>query len=626
MQTKPGPAALLYLPIYPENDPTNTVGIAASSIHFQDVLTNVVPDYVDGLTCVVSTDTTAYTFEIRNGNPELIGEGDLHDTTYTSYGQSVILNEFETGASHSAVYKLTVYPSTQMLDAFTTTSPLTVALGFAGVIAAVAFLFFGYDYLVRREAQQRKAVVEMKRRFVRFISHEIRTPLNTVCMGLELLQSELKSPPGLGAGAPNSPFSEEDLGFMLNVTQDTNENAHVAIEILNDLLNYDKLETNTLELETEPVLIWDLIEKTVRQFGIQAVNRGVELNLQMDRPAVATIQDVEVGKESFEPYNVVGDCCRLSQVIRNVISNALKFTPEKGRIDVTATCIPNGLPGVEPMLSPGEEGAIRQRAGSIRLSVKDSGVGLSREQVARLFSEGVQFDANRLQHGGGSGLGLSIAKGLVEQHMGTIIAESEGLGKGTVFSIELPLYEFREDELQEVLWSDKDSETEPTQESSGTRENQAIDRKGDAVTKAAPSTRRVLVAEDSASSRKMLIRLLERAGHECVPAANGREAVDAIKEDMAKSKADPCHMPIDSILMDFEMPILRGPEASAEIRHYGYQGIIVGVTGNVLSEDVDFFIQLGADKVLPKPVSLKKIQTYWKEVERKSADNKMAEN
>ncbi|CAJ1960131.1 unnamed protein product [Cylindrotheca closterium] len=626
LKSRDGPAALLYLPIYPANDPTNVVGIAASSIHFEEVLTNVVPDYVDGLTCVISTDTAAYTFEIRNGKPMIVGKGDLHDPAFDSYGQTVVLNDIETGALTSAKYKLTVYPTTQMLDAFTTTSPLTVALGFAGVIAAVAFLFFLYDYLVRREAQKRQEILEMKRRFVRFISHEIRTPLNTVCMGLELLQSELKSPPGLGTGSPTVPCSDEDLGFLLNVTQDTNENAHIAVEILNDLLNYDKLETGTLELETEPVLIWDLIEQTIHQFGIQAVNRGVELKLHMEKPAATanTVQDIEAGKESFDPYNVVGDRCRLSQVIRNVISNALKFTPVKGSIDVTATYIPNGLPHAQPMLAPGEEGAIRQRAGSVRLSVKDTGVGLSREQLSRLFSEGVQFDANRLQHGGGSGLGLSIAKGLVEQHRGTISADSEGFGKGTIFSIELPLYEFGQSELEAVHWSDKDSHTEPTEESQSTIGNVDSSSEGGVAAKAAPSSRRVLVAEDSASSRKMLIRLLERAGHKCVPAGNGQEAVDAIKEDMEKSKADPSHIPIDSVLMDYEMPLLRGPEASAEIRRNGYQGIIVGVSGNVLSEDIDFFVRHGADSVLAKPVSLKRIQAYWKEVERKAAGKTFA--
>ena len=382
---------MLYLPIAPANDPTNAVGIAASSIHWEEVLTNVVPDYVDGLTCVVSTKSTSYTFEIQNGKPILIGTGDFHDRTFTEYGQTVILNNVETASELSEKYTLTVYPSSRMLEVFSTSSPTTVALGFAGVIAAVACIFFGYDYLMRREAQQRKEILEMKRRFVRFISHEIRTPLNTVCMGLELLQSELKSPPGL-AGTPKT--TEEDMGFLLSVTEDTNENAHVAVEILNDLLNYDKLETGTMELEAEPVLIWDLVEKTVHQFGIQAVNRSVELKLKLDKPPAVKSSDIEDAKDYMDLYNVMGDRCRLGQVIRNVISNALKFTPQNGIIDVTATYVPHGLPHAKYMLTPGHEGIVRERAGSIKVSVKDSGVGLSSEQLGRLFNEGVQFDAN----------------------------------------------------------------------------------------------------------------------------------------------------------------------------------------------------------------------------------------
>jgi len=608
---KPGPAGLLFQPIFPKNDPTNFVGFATTSLHWDEVLTDVVPSYVNGLTCVVSTQTSAYTYEIRNGKPELVGDGDLHDTTYDSYGRSVLLTQFETGSASSAKYTLTVYPTKEMFQAFSTESPLKVALGFAGVIAMVALLFLGYDYLMRREASERKAILEMKRKFVRFISHEIRTPLNTVCMGLELLQAELKAPQGLDGESETEKAGEEDISFWLNVTEDTNENAHVAVEILNDLLNYDKLETGTLDLETEPVLIWELVEKTVSQFGIQAVNRKVELRLDMERPTGETIPDVE-GSDTPDPYNVVGDSIRLSQVIRNVISNALKFTPEDGLIQVTARYHPSGLPDAAPMMLEDEVVPSHDRAGSITISVKDSGVGLGRDQLARLFSEGVQFDANRLQHGGGSGLGLNIAKGLVEQHSGTIVADSEGLGHGTTFTIELPLYEFSEEEIR-ALGDNKDSETDLTIANSSVATR--VDHTGIVNPTPGPLTRRVLVAEDSASSRKMLIRLLERVGHTCVPAGNGKEAVECIKQDMNSKSIDEGHVPIDTVLMDYEMPLLRGPEATKRIRDLGYKGIILGVTGNVLSEDVDFFLQHGADEVMPKPVSLKKIQKYWKDHE-----------
>ncbi|CAJ1945523.1 unnamed protein product [Cylindrotheca closterium] len=606
---KPGPAGLLFNPIFPKNEPNNFVGFATTSLHWDEVLTNVVPDYVSGLTCVVSTATSAFTYEIQNGKPTLVGDGDLHDDKYTSYAKTVVLTRFQTGSTSSAGYTLTVYPTEKMFKAFSTDSPVIVSLGFAAVITAVACLFFGYDFLMRREAEQRKVILEMKRKFVRFISHEIRTPLNTVCMGLELLQAELRAPKGLDGDSKVA--QEEDINFWLNVTDDTNENAHVAVEILNDLLNYDKLETGTLELETQPVLIWDLIEKTVSQFGIQAVNRKVELKLDMERPSGETIPDVE-GAESMDPYNVIGDNVRLGQILRNVISNALKFTMEDGLIQVTVRYDPNGLPNADLMMLEDEAVPSHDRAGSICISVKDSGVGLSRDQLDRLFSEGVQFDANRLQHGGGSGLGLNIAKGLVEQHCGTIFADSEGLGEGTTFTVELPLYEFGEEELRKAE-DDKDSETEPTTANSSVATK--VDHTGEIRLAALPLKRRILVAEDSDSSRKMLIRLLERAGHTCVPASNGKEAVECIKKDMKCTSYDPGHIPIDCVLMDYEMPLLRGPDATKRLRNLGFSGIILGVTGNVLSEDVDFFLRHGANEVMPKPISLKNIQKFWKDYE-----------
>jgi CheY-like chemotaxis protein len=293
---------------------------------------------------------------------------------------------------------------------------------------------------------------------------------------------------------------------------------------------------------------------------------------------------------------MIGDDVRLSQVFRNVISNALKFTPPDGTIEVTASHVKNGLPGAKPIEGEEEFCITHPRAGSIRIAVKDSGVGLTKDQLQQLFGEGVQFDANRLQHGGGSGLGLNIAKGLVEQHQGTIRAESEGNGHGTTFIIELPLYEFTMEELKKD--DDKDSTSQPTATTatlSTTKEERVFP----------PS--RILVAEDAASSRKMLIRLLERSGHTCVPATNGQEALTAIEADM--QVADPDHIPIDTILMDFEMPLLTGPEAT-KIWEMGYKGIIIGVTGNVLEEDVKFFKDHGADQVFSKPVSMEIIKAY----------------
>mmetsp|Transcript_14807 Transcript_14807/g.21853 ORF Transcript_14807/g.21853 Transcript_14807/m.21853 type:complete len:515 (-) Transcript_14807:150-1694(-) len=400
---------------------------------------------------VIATDTNQFTYLINEGVPERLGEGDLHDASFDEYAQSVTLTDFETGAKASATYTLTVYPTTMMFEEYSSGTPLAVCLGFLGVIAFCAVLFMLYDVLIRQESHRRKVILEMKRAFVRFISHEIRTPLNTVCLGLELLQSELADQKKTIAAKETT----EKVDFLEEVTTDIHENAQSAVSVLNDLLNYDKIESHTLKIETAPVDIWTLVQKVVKSFQIQASNKKVSLDLIIDRG------DCDL--------RVIGDDIRLTQVLRNIISNALKFTPAEGNVKVTAKYLPNGLPDAKPVqLSSSDISQLylNPRFGSVVISVQDNGEGLSEDQLSELFKEGVQvsrfffrtvcaffclltdsflfnyvqFNVNKLQHGGGSGLGLSIAKGIVEKHSGTIAATSEGLGQGTTFIVELPLH------------------------------------------------------------------------------------------------------------------------------------------------------------------------------------------
>lgn len=112
LKVRPGPAGLLFNPVFPANDPTVAVGFATTSIHWQNVLEFVVPDYVSGLTCVVSTGSSSFTYVIEKGKPELVGDGDLHDRAYTDMGKSNVLNDdIPTDTTSSAVYTLTVYPT-----------------------------------------------------------------------------------------------------------------------------------------------------------------------------------------------------------------------------------------------------------------------------------------------------------------------------------------------------------------------------------------------------------------------------------------------------------------------------------------------------------------------------------
>lgn len=683
--------ALIYRPIYPRNDPTTLVGMMGLSVNFKDVLVHVVPDYFDGVTAVLSTSTKTadhttieydtVTYNIVSGVPSLVGAGDLHDKTFHEYARSVVLNDFDTEATDAVTYTLTFYPSS--LDQFKTRSPVAVSLGFILIILMSTSFFCLYDYLMRRQSNEQKVVLDLKRRFVRFISHEIRTPLNTVCMGLELLESDMQMhrqrTSQEGIASLESVPEESDLTMWHNITLDLQENVSSAVGILNDLLNYDKIESGTLQLEVGTVNIVDLAIKAVRKFKVQAANKDITLSLKIlpckcrlfpgkygipDPLADEHQEGSASGQNELDNVMVVGDEMRLCQVVCNLVSNSLKFTPSGGSVTV---CMEHLSPPDCAQLRRFSEASTsskyvtckHQQRGTVRITVDDDGVGMTPDQLSQLFTEGVQFDPNRLQGGGGSGLGLSISKGIVERHNGFISAVSQGPGKGAAFMVELPLYNFKEGQdttgvdfsgsqnklqtihsTEEIQLSLEDSSnpsrmvahigvqnsTDPIgpesqhEESMDTVVQNDIHMNNIAPQAIQEKPRHVLVVEDVLSSQKMLVRLLQRSNCTCVAVSNGQEAVDAVRATLVVpqdegggdiEEGDIHQQPFDTILMDFEMPVLNGPDATEKIRAIGYRGLILGVTGNVLSEDVRYFVSKGADSVVAKPVSMKVLKDVW---------------
>jgi signal transduction histidine kinase/CheY-like chemotaxis protein len=523
-------------------------------------------------------------------------------------------------------------------------------------------IFFVYDYLMRRQSSEQALILDLKRRFVRFISHEIRTPLNTVCMGLELLENDIKSHSrrilyGKNPGSHNdssTSFSDHDLTSDVTaadveawyeITHDIQENASSAVMILNDLLNYDKIENGTLQLEVGDVEIISLVEKNVHKFQLQATNKKITLSFRVNACRCGTFQEYHPGNGSalFQPRNAVvfGDEMRLGQVVGNLISNAIKFTPSGGNIEVWMDHL--SPPDCAPSRQSNEQlkdhvvSSDRERRGSVVISVKDSGAGMTQDQLALMFSEGIQFDRNKLQAGGGSGLGLCISKGIVDRHDGYIRAFSDGPGLGSTFTVELPFYandiEFQSEDEGSVA-SSSCPHTEKT--GSATTQNTVYESMkvcATALTSEANLSpicpnfssqaheqqlqpRHILVVEDVPSSQKMLVRLLQRAGHTCEVAWNGREAVDLVKASMKTHdnfdvEEGNVAQTFDTILMDFEMPLMNGPDATEEIRKLGFQNLIVGVTGNVLDEDVKHFVSKGADTVLGKPVGMARLNEVF---------------
>lgn len=229
--------------------------------------------------------------------------------------------------------------------------------------------------------------------------------------------------------------------------------------------------------------------------------------------------------------------------------------------------------------------------GFLTVSVTDSGPGLSKEQQKLLFHEGVQFNPNELQAGQGSGLGLWITREIVELHSGNITASSEGLGKGATFFLKLPVVLHEAPVVDPTI--PKPASPRASNPDGGT--SQAAGRSSSLVSSFESRERHVLIVDDTASNRKLVCRLLRSKGYICHQAENGLECVHMV---MAADYA------YEFVLLDYEMPVLDGPSAARQLRENRSDVTIIGVTGNVMKHDQDYFIEQGANAVLPKPLIL----------------------
>ena len=233
-------------------------------------------------------------------------------------------------------------------------------------------------------------------------------------------------------------------------------------------------------------------------------------------------------------------------------------------------------------LCSGEEVSY-DRSGSIQIEVTDTGIGMSPDQVSRLFQAGIQFNVNELQSGQGSGLGLYISKGIVEQHGGTMEVSSGGIGHGTTFTCTLPLYR---------VFTNIEDDTSRTRAFSDAT----------AVSKMIVPLR-ILIVDDTALNRKMLGRLLQKHGHFIFEATDGQDAINIVKQAMDECK------PFGMILMDYEMPVMNGPDSCKAIRKLGCDWFIVGVTGNALAEDVNYFKIVVLTRCYPSRWTLRRWET-----------------
>ena len=367
-------------------------------------------------------------------------------------------------------------------------------------------------YLAKEQAEEASRTKSM---FLANMSHEIRTPLNGVLGMAELLDAKIEEP---------------EKKRMVGVIRESGEN---LLSILNDILDMSKIEAGKLVFETVPFRMSDLMPKVTDLYSLKAEERGIEL-------------EVMTGSGADKPR--LGDPHRVRQILNNLVSNAIKFTPDGGEVTVTVSA----------------------RVGRpVVIEVKDSGIGMTEEQKASLFSDFTQADNTITRRFGGTGLGLAIVGRLIEMMGGTIDVDSVP-DRGSTFRVSLPL------------------EAGPETISNAPAEKKTVDISGT----------RILAADDNATNRAVLTDMLHSRGVEITVVNNGLEAVNA----WAPGE-------FDLLILDISMPVMDGITALQKIIEKAEAAGVnapptIAFTANAMAHQIVEYVAAGFDTVVPKPFKI----------------------
>jgi len=405
---------------------------------------------------------------------------------------------------------------------------ITLVLSIAAAIAAAIVLKRPYDeaYFLRKDAETMSL---SKSAFLANMSHEIRTPMNSIVGFSELaLDSE------------SSPRTRDYLDKIKT-------NAQWLLQIINDILDISKVESGKMELENIPFDIHELFSSCRTLIMPAAVEKGLTLYFYAEP---------SMGKRPL------GDPSRLRQVFVNLLSNAVKFTN-------------NGMVKIHAALSEKTEKTM-----TMHFEVKDSGIGMTNEQIKKIFDPFIQADTGITRKYGGTGLGLTITKNIIEKMGGELTVESTpGIGSKFSFDLVFDTVDVTDDEMFEnkiVLNEIK----KPAFEGE------------------------VLLCEDNPMNQQVICEHLSRVGLQTVVADNGRIGVNMVKE-----RQDSGAKQFDLIFMDIHMPVMDGLEASSRILELNSGVPIIAITANLMSNDRDIYRTSGMFDCIGKPFTS---QELWR--------------
>jgi signal transduction histidine kinase len=397
---------------------------------------------------------------------------------------------------------------------------------------------------VRRQADQRVQLAQeqaareeaerasfAKSQFLTNISHELRTPMTAII------------------GMTDLAITEELAPRVREYLDAVHTNAHLLLELLNEILDLSKLEAGKLTLESAPLRLRKIVEELNHTFGHRARQKGLRFEASVDQAV---------------PNHLIGDSLRLRQVIVNLLTNAMKFT-ERGRValdvQLESSC---------------------DREAWVRFCVSDTGIGISPADQERIFAPFTQVDASTTRRHEGAGLGLAISAQLIRA-MGGIRSLRSEPGEGSTFSFTVPMLIDR---------SKMDASPVAVHEVDRAARRSFLD--------GVPDSRplHVLLAEDTATNQVLVMHALGKRGHRVEVVDNGRSAVVAAERGG-----------YDVILMDLQMPDMGGIDATAAIRALpgGKRTPIIALTAHSMVGDRERCLAAGMEGYLSKPINLREL-------------------